>query len=124
MASNDIHWNDLLSVTEAAKACHVSRVTIHRWIKKGRLTTIRIGNSRFVLKKDVEYICSAQDGTDMDARLRSILARRTPGWNFTFVGEPKEDGPNTMIALGPDGQRITFRLEVIKETEDIRKRKG
>jgi excisionase family DNA binding protein len=117
MVSNNLHWTDLLSVTEAAELCHVSRVTIHRWIQKGRLNAVTIGKSRFLFKRDIEYICAAQDGTNMEARLRSILARRTRGWNFTLVGEPTEGGSNTMVAIGPDGERITFRLEVVEESK-------
>ena len=117
MASNNLHFTDLLSVSEAAELCHVSRVTIHRWIQRGKLDTVHIGKSRFVLKRDIKSICAARDGADMDARLRNILARRTPGWTFTIVGEPTEYGPNIMMALGPDGQRIKFRLEGIEEFE-------
>lgn len=124
MASNDLHWSDLLSAPEAAELCHVSRVTIHRWIQKGTLNAVRIGNSRFLLKRDIERICAAQDGTDIDARLRNILARRTPGWTFTFLGEPTEYGANTMVALGPDGERITFRFEIIKESETREQRQS
>jgi len=119
MASNNLNFTDLLSVSEAAELCHVSRITIHRWIQRGKLDTVHIGKSRFVLKRDVESICAAQDGADMDARLRNILARRTPGWTFTIVGEPTEYGPNIMMALGPDGERIRFRIEAIEETETI-----
>ena len=124
MASNALHWSDLLSAPEAAELCHVSRVTIHRWIQKGTLNAVRIGNSRFLLKRDIERICAAQDGTDIDARLKNILARRTPGWTFTFLGEPTEYGPNTMVALGPDGERITFRFEIIKESETTEQRQS
>ncbi len=122
MTSNNLHWTDLLSVPEAAELCRVNRVTIHRWIKKGTLNAVQIGKSHFVLKGEIETICAAQDGTDMEARLRSILARRTPGWTFTFLGEPTEYGPNTMMALGPDGERIKFRFEVINESETIDER--
>jgi len=117
MASNDLHWSDFLSAPEAAELCHVSRVTIHRWIQRGRLNAVRIGKSRFLLRREIESICAAQDGTDMDARLRNILARRAPGWTLSLLGEPTEYGPNTMVALGPDGERITFRFEIIKESE-------
>lgn len=120
MDRNELHWTDFLSVPEAAELLGVSRVTIHRWIERGKLTSIRIGKSRFVLKREIETICTAQDGKDMEARLRNILARRTPGWTFSFVGEPTECGPNTMVALGPDGERITFRFEIIEESESTR----
>jgi len=123
MAGNDLHWTDLLSVSEAADLCRVSRVTIHRWIQRGRLDVVRIGKSRFLLRRDIEAIYTAQHGTDVEARLKNILARRTPGWTFTFVGEPTDYGPNTMIAIGPEGERIRFRLEVLEEpkskTQDI-----
>ena len=124
MASNNLHWTDLLSVTEAAELCHVSRVTIHRWIQRGRLNAVQIGKSRFLLKRDIESICAAQDGTDMEARLKNILARRTPGWTFTLVGELTQYGPNTMVALGPDGERIRFRFEVIEEQETKKQRQS
>ena len=47
MGSNNLHYTDLLSVVEAAELMGVTRVTVHRWIEKGKLTAIRIGNSRF-----------------------------------------------------------------------------
>jgi len=124
VTGNNLHWTDLLSVPEAAELCRVSRVTIHRWIQKGTLNAVQIGKSRFVLKREIETICAAQDGTDMEARLRIILARRTPGWTFTFVGELTEYGANTMVALGPNGERIRFRFEVIKESETIGQAQG
>lgn len=120
MTSNDLHWSDFLSAPEAAELCHVSRVTIHRWIQRGRLNAVRIGKSRFVLRREIESICAAQDGIDMDARLRNILARRTRGWTFSFVGDPSEHGPNTMVAIGPDGERIVFRFEILEESQSTK----
>jgi len=117
MSSNNLHFTDLLSVSEAAELCRVSRITVHRWIQRGKLDTVHIGKSRFVLKRDIEGICAARDGADMDSRLRNILARRTPGWTFTIVGEPTDYGPNIMMALGPGGERITFRLQVLEESK-------
>ena len=120
MESNDIHYGDLLSVAEAAELLNVSRVTLHRWIKKGKLTAIRISKSRFVLKTDVQAISTAQDGANLEARLRNILARRTRGWTFSFVGDPTEHGPNTMVAIGPEGERIVFRFEVLEESKSTK----
>lgn len=117
---NDIHSDDLLSVAEAAELLRVSRVSVHRWIEKGKLTTIRIGKSRFVLKNEVEAICTAQDGADLEARLRNILARRTPGWTFSFVGDLTDHGPNTMVAIGPEGERIVFRFEILEESKSTK----
>ena len=117
MDGNNIHSSDLLSVAEASELLRVSRVSVHRWIEKGKLTAIRIGNIRFVLKNEVEAICIARDGADLEARLRNILARRTPGWILSFVGEPTDHGPNTMVAIGPDGERIMFRFELLEESK-------
>jgi excisionase family DNA binding protein len=116
MDGNNIHLNDLLSVTEASELLRVSRVSVHRWIEKGKLTVFRIGGSRFVLKKEVEEICAARDGADLQARLKNILARRTPGWTISFVGDVTDRGPNTMVAIGPDGERIVFRFEILEES--------
>jgi len=120
MNGNDTHYSDLLSVAEASELLRMSRVTVHRWIEKGKLTAIRLGNSRFVLKKEVEAICTARDGADLEARLKNILARRTPGWAISFVGEPTDHGPNTMVAIGPDGERITFRFEILEESKSTK----
>jgi excisionase family DNA binding protein len=117
MNGNNIHSSDLLSIAEAAELVRVSRVTVHRWIEKDKLTAIRIGNSRFVLKEEVEKICRARDGADLQARLRNILARRTPGWTFSFVGAPIDNGPNTMVAIGPNSERIVFRFEILEQSE-------
>jgi excisionase family DNA binding protein len=116
MVRNDLHYSELLSVAEAAELLRVSRVTAHRWIQRGKLTAIRIGSSRFVLKGEVAEICTARDGSDLEARLRNILARRTPGWTFSFAGEPTEQGPNAMVAIGPDGERIVFRVEIVEDS--------
>jgi excisionase family DNA binding protein len=116
MNRNNWHYTDLLSVAEAAELLGVSRVTAHRWIEKGKLTSVKIGSSRFVLKKEIQEICTARDGNDLEARLRNILARRTPGWTFSLVGEPTDRGPNTMVAIGPDGERIVFRIEIVEES--------
>ena len=70
-----------------------------------------------MLKQEVEAICTARDGADLEARLKNILARRTPGWTFSFVGEITDHGPNTMVAIGPDGERIMFRFEVLEESK-------
>jgi len=114
---NNIYPADLLTVTEAAELLRVSRVSVHRWIERDKLTAIRIGSSRFVLKSEVEEICRAQDGADLEARLRNILARRTPGWTLSFVGNPVDQGPNTMVAIGPNGERIAFRFEILQQSD-------
>jgi len=36
--------SDYLNLTQAATAIGVSRMTIHRWIKQGKLTPIKIGD--------------------------------------------------------------------------------
>lgn len=120
MDRNDIHYSELLSMAEASELLLMSRVSVHRWIEKGKLTAIRIGNSRFVLRKEVEAICTARDGADLEARLKNILARRTPGWTVSFVGEPTDRGPNTMVVIGPDGERITFRFEILEESKSTK----
>lgn len=120
MDRNDVHSGDLLSVAEAAELLRVSKVTVHRWIERDKLTAIRIGKSRFVLKKEVEEICTTRDGADLQARLKNILARRTPGWTFSFVGDLTDKGPNTMVAIGPDGERIMFRFEILEELKSTK----
>ncbi len=114
MASDNLRFTDFLSVPEAAVVCRVSRVTIHRWVQRGKLDAVYIGKARFVQKGDIESICAARDGTDVDARLRNVLVRRTPGWTFSLVGGLTDRGPNTVAAIGPGEERILFRFEVLE----------
>lgn len=48
--------NRLLSSTEAAKALGVTRMTVGRWVKSGRLTSTKIGRHTFIPEAEIERL--------------------------------------------------------------------
>jgi excisionase family DNA binding protein len=50
----NIDLNELLSIPEAAEIRGVSTQAIHHLMKRGRLTIVKVGRRRFLLKKEVE----------------------------------------------------------------------
>ncbi len=58
------------TIQEAAKALHIDRKTIYRWIEKGLLSKVKEGNKTFVILEEVKTICDkgmSQDATKLEA---------------------------------------------------------
>lgn len=55
--------NEWLVVLEAARALRVSPWTVRRWIRAGRLRSIRPGQRRLVLREDVERLTAIPNAT-------------------------------------------------------------
>ena len=51
-----IDYSDLINLTKASRFLGVSRMTIHRWIKSGKLKTHRIGGMPYVALRDLRKI--------------------------------------------------------------------
>jgi len=47
---------ELLSLSDAAKELHVTRMTLYRWIKKGKVETVTFGGYRAIHKSEVERL--------------------------------------------------------------------
>jgi len=47
-----------LSIREAARTCGLSRATLYRLLKEGRLATIKIGSRRLVLVSALDALLS------------------------------------------------------------------
>ena len=61
---------DKATIQEAAKALHVDRKTIYRWIEKGLLSKVKEGNKTLVIMEEVKAICDkgiSQDVTKLEA---------------------------------------------------------
>jgi len=59
----EIDYSELTNLTKAARFLDVSYMTIHRWIKSGKLHTVIIGGSPFIALGDLRKIKGErQDG--------------------------------------------------------------
>ena len=47
---------DLLDMGEASKALGISRMTLWRWLNKGKITAVKIGKYRGIHKDEVERV--------------------------------------------------------------------
>jgi len=48
--------NDLITQTEAAEMCGVSRTTIHNFVNRGALDSVEIGGKMFVFRRQVQAL--------------------------------------------------------------------
>lgn len=48
-----VDYSKLINLTKAAKFLDVSYMTVHRWIKEGKLTTTRIGGAPYISLGDL-----------------------------------------------------------------------
>jgi excisionase family DNA binding protein len=56
MPEISIGESDLLSIQDAAKELKRPRLTLYRWVKKGRVIGIRIGGVLFIPKIEVQRL--------------------------------------------------------------------
>jgi excisionase family DNA binding protein len=54
---NEERMDDLISVKEAARACHRNTETIRRWIWSGKLPAVKLGNQLFIKKNTFQNYC-------------------------------------------------------------------
>lgn len=58
--------DDLLTIPDAACLLHIHRVTLYRWIRKGKIGHVTIATVIFIPKSEIGRL---QHGTDMDTNL-------------------------------------------------------
>jgi len=56
-----IETDSLLTITEAAKILGVTRMTIYRWINKGKIRSVSFGTINYIPRQDVEEKKSEQE---------------------------------------------------------------
>ncbi len=59
--------DDILSINEAAEVLGKDRATIYRWIAKGQVVTVRLGDVQYILKSEVERLKKESEGTNEKA---------------------------------------------------------
>jgi excisionase family DNA binding protein len=57
--------NDLLDLNEAARRLRIHRHTLDRWIKAGRLDTVKLGGRRYVPRRSL--LALVNDGIERKA---------------------------------------------------------
>lgn len=56
MTEVTLNSTDLTNVTDAALQLRVSRMTIYRWVKQGKILAVKFGKSTFIPKSEVEKL--------------------------------------------------------------------
>lgn len=46
-------YNDIVSVDDVTKMLHLSRVTVYKLLKSGRIRTLKVGKKYIITKKNV-----------------------------------------------------------------------
>jgi len=52
----EFNTDDLLTTTEAIEALGIARMTLYRWMKIGKINTVRFGGYRAIPKSEVERL--------------------------------------------------------------------
>ena len=52
----EIKTDDLVSVPQAAKLLNRPKITLYRWIEKGKVVAIQLGGVLFIPKREVERL--------------------------------------------------------------------
>ncbi len=58
--------DQLLTISDAAKLLHVHRVTLYRWIKRGKIACVTVATAMFIPKSEIGRL---QHGADLDSNL-------------------------------------------------------
>ena len=53
--------SDLMSVQEAAKILGRPRVTIYRWVGKGKILSVKLGGTVFIPKSEVDRMIGGKN---------------------------------------------------------------
>jgi excisionase family DNA binding protein len=56
MAQVIFQSNDIVNVSYAATKLNVSRMTIYRWVKEGKILAVKFGKSTFIPKSEIERL--------------------------------------------------------------------
>ena len=56
MAKIEIRTEDLISVPEAARILNRPKITLYRWIEKGKVIAVELGGVLFIQTKELERL--------------------------------------------------------------------
>jgi excisionase family DNA binding protein len=102
---------ELLTIAEAAQALKVSKVTIHRWLKQGRLTAYRVGPRAVRIgRSELSRLLTPRKGKEVSP-MPEILRP-----------------PADVVVSPPSQEQIERRLAAISQAKELRaqmrKRRG
>ena len=55
-----VNTDDLLSVLDAARVLGRPRITIYRWVERGKINSIKLGGILFIPRTEVEKLVDKQ----------------------------------------------------------------
>jgi len=69
MAKVVLEVEGLLDIQEALDQLQIGYATLYRWIKKGQLFPVRIGNRTYITRADVERVRSLRPNSSPQSEL-------------------------------------------------------
>lgn len=93
------------TIQEAAKALHVDRKTIYRWIGKGLISKHIEENKTYVILAEVKALC----GKSMPQEATNVVAEKVASHNIVTVDRPHYEG--LLIKLGQYEAERRYLLE-------------
>ena len=95
--------NELLTIAEAAKTLKVSTVTIHRWLKQGRLTAYRVGPRAIRIDRaELSRLLTPRNEKEVSPRHEALRA------------------PTDLTITQPTPEQIERRRTAIREAQALR----
>src|SRR4051812_44300903 len=94
---------ELLTIAEAANALKVSTITIHRWLKGGRLTAYRVGPRVVRIRRsELSRILSPHHGEDVSPMPEIVRSAAD------------------IVVLPPSQEQLDRRLAAIAQAKELR----
>lgn len=115
---------DLLTVGETADILKVSRVTIHRWLKQGRLPAYHVGPKAVRIRRgDLAVVVTPLHGREDEHTAPAVGVQATPMQTMIrpLTEEEKRRGLEALEASRRLGESVLARLggKVFEETWPI-----
>jgi excisionase family DNA binding protein len=113
----NFNTDDFVTASEVAKLLNVSRATIHRWIKQGKLNAIRFGSSSlvFLSTRQVQQLMEQRGHEGFPFLISEIFARRKRGWDLR-VRETDEPNIFWLEITGANGESLRAKVEIIEQS--------
>ncbi len=126
---------DLLTVAEAARLLKVSRITLHRWLKHGRLPAYHVGPKAVRIRRgDLATVMTPMHREEVRPMKETLHDTMPVGTTLTVSPPTSEEVQRTLAALAAArelGARIRERLgdqsfdeswPIIREAREERER--
>lgn len=80
----DMNYKNLISTTELAKILGISRVTVFKRIKSGKLKATKIGRSFYVARKDLPEVLGVVVGEKGKKDINDAVTKAVKQYGETF----------------------------------------